>query len=300
MSLTPQVAIRCLCPFASRNQIHRLKHVQFGQGFMSDHLDCHIFFPNLPIKHRGETYLSHEEQELWFDQVIIPIVQSVMTTDVLQHWPRSWSEALNKAKVVDELQIGGQHSPIKYQVTIPPHLIQEFWQAICERISRARRNTPIHVFREAFLLVSGHNLKIQYRSSVRMDVQRQFLEDLEFLFDMEELVEQDCWIDLGTEPAPERGSGEVYLLKSHCLQEWQREFANYDESKGILGQHFNWFLTRDGSSARVVMSKKHQLQQQGLAYVKYYNLHKDIFAGCIHSTSMRRSTSDAPLNAVSW
>jgi len=91
------------------------------------------------------------------------------------------------------------------------------------------------------------------------------------------MVEEDCWIDLGTEVTPGRGSGEVYLLKSHCLHEWQKLFAG-DESKGVSGQHFNWFLTRDAGSARVMMRPKHQFRQQGLAYVKYYNLHKDIFA----------------------
>jgi|SRR5271154_6445065 len=51
---------------------------------MSGHFNCHIFFPYLPIKHEGEPYLSHEEQELWFDEVIIPSVQGVLTADMLQ------------------------------------------------------------------------------------------------------------------------------------------------------------------------------------------------------------------------
>ena len=167
--------------FAGRNQVHRLKHMQFGHGFMSSHFSCHIF-PYLPIKDKGEAYLSHAEQELWFDQVIIPSLKDVVSTDVLQHWPRSWSEAYHKSKVHEELQLDGQHSHIRYEVTIPPDSIQGFWQAICEQISRARRNT----------LVSRHNLKLQYRSSSRTSVQRRFLRDLEGLFDMSELVEQDC------------------------------------------------------------------------------------------------------------
>src|SRR5271163_1841847 len=84
--------------FAGRNQVHRLKHMQFGHGFMSSHFSCHIFFPYLPIKDKGEAYLSHAEQEVWFDQVIIPSLKDVVSTDILQHWPRSWSEAYHKSK----------------------------------------------------------------------------------------------------------------------------------------------------------------------------------------------------------
>ena len=265
--------------FAGHKQIHRMKHMQFGQGFMSNHLNCHIFFPHLQIKDKGEAYLTHREQEVWFDQVVIPSLKEVADTDILQHWPRSWSEAYHKSRVHEELQLEGQHSHIRYDATIPPKSVQRFWQILCNRISRARRDSGIEVFRNPFLLVSGHNLKVQYRSCKRTSVQQEFLEDLEFLFDMEELVEEDCWIDLGIEVTPPiLGSNEVYLLKSGCLDEWQRQFREYDDTNGVQGQEFNWFLTRDAASGRVIMSNKHQLRQQGLAYVKYYNLHKDIFA----------------------
>jgi hypothetical protein len=263
-----------ICVVCGHKQIHRIKHMQFGQGFMSNHLSCHIFFPYLAIKDKGEPYLTHAEQEVWFDQVIIPSMKEVVESDILQHWPRSWSEAHNKAKVVNEIQLDGQYAPIRYEATVPPRDVQRLWQAICDRISRARRDSGIEVFRNPFLLVSGHNLKVQYRSSKRTSVQQQFLQDLEDLFDMEE----DCWIDLGIEVTPILGTNEVYLLKSGCFDEWQRQFADYDSTNGVNGQIFNWFLTRDAGSTRVMMSSKHQLQRQGLSYVKYYNLHKDIFA----------------------
>jgi len=39
---------------------------------MSDHFNCHIFFPYMQIKDKGESYLTYAEQEIWFDQVIMP------------------------------------------------------------------------------------------------------------------------------------------------------------------------------------------------------------------------------------
>jgi len=166
------------------------------------------------------------------------------------------------------------------QEAIPRHLLGPFWTAVESRV-RPHQGHPALTdqFRECFLVVSRHNVKLLYQDRDRQTAQQRFLDDITLLFDMDPLItpDNDFWIDTAVQVTPEKDSQTVLMMKTACVESWAKSFSGTGPNKAIRSQIFPWFGTRDVASACVTLRPSHPSFRGGIGSNKVYNVQKDVY-----------------------
>ena len=102
-------------------QIHKLKQLRLGQGLAAAGFgyDCHVFFPHMEVKDRGETHLSDKEQAIWVNHILLPALKSSCSPDIYQHHPHSFMDTDFKTKVKQECFTTGSGQPMNIKYVMP-------------------------------------------------------------------------------------------------------------------------------------------------------------------------------------
>jgi hypothetical protein len=226
------------------------------------------------------THLTTQQQKSWIDDIVVPSLKASCPTDILQHHPRDYLEVLAKATVRTEIHPTGSGQNMDLRYCIPEDCLSEFWEQI-----RCRCRSGAHsLFRDAFLIISGHGLKLSTKRMNFSEVKAAFMEHLNSCFHVSEelMPAKECWVDLGQEDTPQamNGSAITLLRKVGCANAWADRFKAVNQtSKRMNRTWFPWALTRDaGSMSTEILPTNKYHSEGGLAYNKAYNLHKDLFA----------------------
>jgi hypothetical protein len=272
--------------------VHKLKQLRLGAGLAAAGFgyECHVFFPNMEVKARGETHLSDKAQAIWIDKVVLPALKRScgQRRDVYQHHPHSFADAKSKAEVKREVFTSGTSYAMDIRYTVPEDCLDLFWTEVL-RLSHEHDGdgnaVPHNAFRDPFLVVSGHGLKLSTKRDTFEQTRRDFLAHLEQCFDVspERMPPEDCWLDLGMEDTPLVGStpceGITLLRKQRCLDRWIEQFAcPENDTRLVKPSRYHWALTRDAGSASVELQRTNALRKGGVAYNKAYNVNKGLYA----------------------
>lgn len=261
--------------------LHRIKNMRIGSGMAAGgyHYECHVFFPHMPVVTEDGTHPTDAQQEFWVDEIVLPALAVACSPSVRQHHPRSFAEVDAKARSRKEIHPSGSAMPMDVRHTIPDTDTDSFWQEVTRRCNRDDGS----VYRDVFLVVSGHGLKLFTKRERAEDLQMDFMHHLRQCFYVEEhyMPSADTWIDLGMEDTPDDVHGGVTLLhRTQCLAAWVAKFEAPDHPGTLMrADLFPWALTRDAGSATVELRTTNSWNVRGgLAYHKAYNLNKDMFA----------------------
>ena len=262
--------------------LHQLKNQRLGKGLAAGGYgyECHIIFPHMPVTQKLGTHLTNEQQQTWLDEIVLPALKVTCPKDILQHHPRSFQEVQAKASVRKEIHPTGSGQNMDLRYCIPEIYLSAFWTEV-QRHCESERHP---LFRDAFLIVSGHGLKLSTKKISFAEVKTAFMEHLNTCFHVNEelMPAKECWVDLGQEDTPEpmRQYGLTLLRKSACTHLWADQFKAVNQRSNLLRKTwFPWALTRDAGSMSVEILRTNKYHSEGgVAYNKAYNLHKDLFA----------------------
>ena len=265
---------------------HRFKHMRLGRGRQSPGpgYDCHIFFPHLgaPAAH-PEPALSHAQLAFWLDHILFPSVHG-LPADFLQHWPANSQDVFRRAtaRTAETLQgsAGGTSWDLIY--TIHPDHLATVWASIQARCNRDE--PPFRPFRNCFLLVSAHNLKLSLKAPSLARARARLMAALDSAFHLDDPALHDAadsWLDCAYEDIvvgpPERPL--TLLLRTSCLADWGAALA--DPASGAAAHthvtRYHWATTAEAASLTVTPSAKHSLSP-ALSHCKSYASHKEIMA----------------------
>ncbi|KAJ9655921.1 hypothetical protein H2201_008702 [Coniosporium apollinis] len=272
------------------HETQKLKQLRLGQGLAAGGFgyECHVLFPHMVVKKRGETHLSNRAQRVWIDHIVLPALKRSCPSDVYQHHPHSFLDADCKARVKQECFATGTGQAMDIRYVIPESYLDTFWAEV-QRLSYEHAGdgrVPRDAFRNPVLVISGHGLKLFTKRDTLEQARNDFLSHLNqcFHFDTERLPPEDCWLDLGLEDTPVSAGnvnrGVTLLRKLHCLDSWAKKFACPDHASHLIKtDRYHWALTRDSGSAKVELRQTNSLRKKGgIAYNKAYNVNRELFA----------------------
>ncbi|OCK73201.1 hypothetical protein K432DRAFT_11936 [Lepidopterella palustris CBS 459.81] len=180
------------------HELHKTKHICIGQGRLSGGFgySCHVFFPNMPMVRRNEhsgtkteltTFLNNDIYGIWIEQIVLPTLREVCGPGYLQHYPKTYDEILGKANVKQEiLDPENSSGVINHQIVLPEHFLEAFWAGV-QRRSQSVQNTESsdNIFKNLFLVVSAHDLKLDEKTTTPRRLKNGFLSHVQTIFRLE-------------------------------------------------------------------------------------------------------------------
>ena len=283
-----------------RSRIHgtKCKHLRIGRALGASEFDTYLFFPSLPLNNAGtnrsrrskkpkreQLYLTREEQTYWIDSVVIPALREVYPQDILQHHPRSFTEASSRSRARQKENVTAvdrSFSELAYflpnndrtdrslQPEDPPDLAR-LWDAIKQRL----RANPL--WSDAQLVAVTYGCKTQYRKQALPQLQDLLERNLTDRFDRSFIDFPFVFVDLAYEDI-----GELVGDPDTPIALLRRTGCSSQDIKSLglenKVQWFNWQTTSDISACRAEPGLKSALREGGLAYVQAYNVMKDMLA----------------------
>lgn len=174
--------------------LHWIKYQRFRRGLAAGGFnhDCHIFFPHLAVSNRKATHLTDRQQKAWVDRIMLPTLRESCPNNILQHHPRSFANIDARASARRELHPMGHQQAMDVQYHVPELYLERFWEAIERRCG----GEDLAEFRDLFLLVSGHGLKLFTKRDHCEQVLANVLQRLDRCFHTEEryMPAAEYWI----------------------------------------------------------------------------------------------------------
>ncbi|KAL2039011.1 hypothetical protein N7G274_008060 [Stereocaulon virgatum] len=181
----------------------KVAQIRLGQGLADGGwgYSTYVLFPHMRVT--NSTYLGRYRRACWIDNIIYPALKASCPASILQHHPRGFQDALNRANVKTETNVTRGGQPFDAMYIVPASVLERFW---AEVLRRANENEP---FREPILVVAGHNLKLAFQHSSSAEARAAFLNHLDACYDTREeyMPTHETWLDFGAEDVPIRKQG---------------------------------------------------------------------------------------------
>jgi hypothetical protein len=208
----------------------------FGTRAGSLGINTYLVLPYLKAGGKQKmNHLTDAELKLLIDDIIIPSIRSIYSTYILQHHPKSWENIHNKSKVKHEAFLFSKNAAIDLRYTLPEYRLGRLW----EKIRYLCNNGPhSHLFRNAFLIVIGHNLKMSINSEIEnqvSDIVHLTKSELEncFYFNEDMFPFESVWIDWAEEIIPRPKKGYILVLKSDCILQLAATFEDPTSTRSL-------------------------------------------------------------------
>jgi hypothetical protein len=254
--------------------LHKTPHLRLGSPLDGDAYSIFVFFPRLDEEcPRRTTYLRTEEHKIWIDEILLPSIREHCPLDVIQHFPRRWQEAADKISARKKEDVWQRKTyDLNLHYTLPAQYLADIWQSIQRRTSL----DEFQHFRNIFLVLSGKDLKLQFKSPTLCSSCQQFSRSMRSKLNWEQLDLQQTWVDVAREDTPTE-EGTICLWNCKELDRWLEELRHKPEAPLSSHRKFNWHLTDQAGSASVELRLSHPLRRGGIIYGQRYNLYKDLF-----------------------
>jgi hypothetical protein len=189
-------------------EVYKCKNLCLGTAALAEGtFRTYMVFRHMSTARTG-TGLTDEEQKIWIDDIVLPVLRRTFDDDVVQHHPQSFTAARCKARAQQEKHPSGAQHPINFRAAIPEDGLVEFSTGLEEQIRDGVRRQPERYspYKDPLFLVVGHDLKLKTKSATLGRLQTKFVALLEtcFRFTPEYFPENDCWVDVGLEDTPEQ------------------------------------------------------------------------------------------------
>lgn len=275
--------------------LHKIPHYCFGSAVGMDSLFIFVFFPELHQEslHEHSTYLSLEDQDLWYDAVLLPaLLETVGDSNPMQHYPVSAHVAGLDARALAAENMARKESAreqlLKY-VLQPQHL-DVLWTHIRERVAE---NPGYSRFGGATLFAHSKNTKLEHMDASLTSAYGRWEQAWSRVADPQFYSRERTYVDLGKQVTsedsalpydslPAEHEAEVYLWKRCCLEAYARTriktLANGTKARGSPGvRTYPWATTRESMGQTLFAPPHSQESADGLIYTQHYALIKTPF-----------------------
>ncbi|MBE7180053.1 MAG: hypothetical protein INR71_02400, partial [Terriglobus roseus] len=268
--------------------VNRTKQLYFGRlNYSIPNTALHIFFPMLPCEDQHNPHLTDTEQEIWFDQVLLPALFSAVDKETWQHIPATFQEARAKAGARRErfITTGQHHMPM--HTYIQPYSLASLWRAILHFLNNPRdpdQAAAVQRFRSPQLVYTGWNQKLETSSTDPYSVAHTFLQNFDIGVDRQFIRPQVSFVDFACETHPSYLGAHnpdfpfwVFINKVQCFDAWLNGLMAPGEQRRPQARTFSWGLNPDGGSVEADIHPDSAVYRGGFTYVKKYNVHKELF-----------------------
>ena len=252
--------------------LHKTPHLRIGCPLDGDPYSIFVFFPHLDDEYpRRTTYLRTEEHKIWVDKIFLPSIYEHCPLDVTQHFPRRWQEAADKISAQKKEDVWQRKTyDLNLHYTLPAQYLADIWRSI----QRRTLLDELRQFRDIFLVLSGKDLKLQFKSPTLSSSCQHFSRSMRSKLNWEQIDLQQTWVDIACEDTLTE-EGTICLWNYRELDRWLQELRHKPEAPLSSHRKFNWHLTDQAGSAGVELRLSHPLRRGGIIYGQRYNLYKD-------------------------
>ena len=226
--------------------LHRIPHYCFGSAIGMESLFIYIFFPALhqDSAHEHTTYLSYQDQQLWYDAVLSPALKkTVGCSNVLQYYPASAHVANLDATALSAESLRQKDSAREQllRYALQHQHLDQLWDCILESVAG---NPSVSRFAGATLFMHAKNTKLEHMDSslpsaygrweacwARVVDPQFYNQDRTFVDLAKQVTSEDS--ALPYDEIPDDHEAEVFLWKRCCLKAYAqtREVLNADGSQ---------------------------------------------------------------------
>jgi hypothetical protein len=248
----------------------------------------YVFFPELHLEsqYQHSTYLSKQDQQLWLDAVLLPVLfKLIKDPTLISYFPASEDTASRGVTTASKEKLSKQDSSreqrLKY--TLQPEYLDPLWTAVLERIAD---NPGLSRFSGATLFAHAKNTKLaQMKRTLNVaykgwekrwsdDVDLQFCSRDRTYVDIAKLITSEDSV-LSYDPVPENFEAETYLWKRCCLESYARTRVKLlEDGKWARGSPrvttYPWATMRDTMGQTLSTIPRGQENLDGLVYSQFY------------------------------
>jgi hypothetical protein len=275
--------------------LHKIPHYCFGSIIGIESLFIYIFFPTLYLssQHKHSTYLSHQDQELWYDAVLSPAInKTIGCSNILQHYPASANIA-NLNSTALSAESFSQKSSSRQQLlryALQNQYLDQLWNCILERIAE---NPGVSQFAGATLFMHAKNTKLEHMDSSLPLAYGRWEECWSKVADPQFYSKDRTFVDLAKQVTsedsalpydqiPDNQEAEVFLWRRCCLNAYvkTREVLNADGSRAKGNARcttYPWATMRDTMGQTLFAMPHGKESAEGLVYSQFYGLIKTPF-----------------------
>jgi hypothetical protein len=277
--------------------LHKIPHSCFGTVIGIETLLMFMFFPALyqDSNYEHSTYLSKEDQGLWYDTVISPALNKVIrSSNLMQHYPASARIVDLDSTAISAEGLARKESAREQLLRYPiqPQYLEPLWNLILETVAE---NPACHRFQGVTLFMHSKNTKLEFMdSSGSLNIAYEnwesqwskatdpqfYNKDRTFVDLAKQITSEDS--HLPYDQIPEGHEAEVFLWKKCCLDAYSetRTILNADRSKAKGNPKrttYPWATMRDTMGQTFFAAPHGTETQDGLIYSQFYNLIKTPF-----------------------
>ena len=304
--------------------LHTVKHMRIGCSSASNGYNIFVAFPNMQqmTSRTGEPscHLTDREQQEWIDTIVLPCLReaygddgwdthevdvdedeaedgdySTLLDKILQHHPRSYEEARNRADAPQSTNMSGAacgRKEISYH--LPYSRLARFWTLLQETLE-----TMGGGWRGARLFALDYGQKlIMDDISPRLVLQR-YKDHLSRSFDTSLIdMEKDVYADLGYEDVAHTVDSRynvVALRRTACNEADVKQIKVGAPASTVL---YNWHGTEQCSNMTIEPRPNGKFAKLGFFYSQMYNCLKDMY---FHPTRQaEKMFSQTDLNLLAY
>jgi hypothetical protein len=275
--------------------LHKIPHSCFGTLEGMDGVFIYVFFPCLRLESQyiDSTILSGQDQELWFDAVLMPTIKEVVkSSNVLQYYPASASVARLDSTALSSESFAKKQSAREQLLHYPiqPEYLDLLWTRICERTVE---NPGFEKFSNAQLFVHAKNTKVQYMDQSLSSTYVRWQKCWNDVADPQFYSRSATFVDLGKQitsedsalpydAVPNDHEAETYLWRRCCLAAYaERRVLTRADGQRARGSPrvatYPWATMRDTVGQTLFAPPCSQENTDGLVYSQFYGLVKTPF-----------------------
>lgn len=275
--------------------LHKIPHYCFGTATGMDPLAILVFFPALRLEsdHEHTTYLSKQDEELWYDAILGPAInKTIGSSNIMQHYPASAKIADLDSTAISAEGLARKESAREQLIkhALQPQYLDSLWCLILQTIDE---NPGLDRFRGATLFAHAKNTKLEFMDSSLTQAYDSWWANWSEVADPQFYNKARTFVDLAKQVTsedsalpydhiPEDHTAEVFLWKRCCLEAYakSRVVLNADGShaKGNPKRTvYPWAMMRDTVGQTMFAAPHGQESQDGLIYSQFYGLIKTPF-----------------------
>jgi hypothetical protein len=278
-----------------RLPLHKIPHYCIGTAIGMDSLALYVFFPELHMdsSYEHSTYLSTEDQQLWYDAVLFPaLIKTLGDSNLVQHYPVSAHVASLDATALAAESFArkevAREQLLKY--ALQPQHLDPLWTRIQESISAS---PGFARFRCPTLFMHAKNTKLEYMDASASAAYIRWEQRWSTVADPHFYNRDRTYVDfakqvtsedsaLPYDHVPGHQEAETFLWRRCCLEAYARTrmVTLADGRRGGGSPRcttYPWATMRDTMGQTLFANPQGQESLDGLVYSQFYALIKTPF-----------------------
>jgi hypothetical protein len=277
--------------------LHKIPHYCFGSVIGMESLLMFVFFPALHLEsdYEHSTYLSKQDQELWYDVILAPAIsRTIQSSNILTHLPATARIAEGDATAMSAESFARKESSREQLLkhALQPQYLDALWSQILATIAE---DPGCHRFHGVSLFMHAKNTKLRsmkvdgglnvayesWAQSWSQATDPQFYnQDRTFVDLAKQTTSEDSALPYDQIPADHEA--EVFLWKRCCLEAYkQTRIALNPDGSLAKGNPkcttYPWATMRDTVGQTLFAVPHGRESQDGLIYSQFYVLIKTPF-----------------------